>query len=78
MREEPPKPRIEFRSDRYLCIAVARRLGFEPPQSIRGGHRGLRSGLEKPRDLTEWRLWAHLRHMSDVSNRREADIDGTR
>ena len=29
MREEPPKPTIEFRNDRYLCIAVVRRLGFE-------------------------------------------------
>jgi hypothetical protein len=60
MREEPPKPTIEFRNDRYLCIAVVRRLGFELPQSIRGGHRGLRSYVRfgGARDLVEWRPWA--------------------
>jgi hypothetical protein len=48
------------RDGRFLRMSIVRRLGFQTPQSIRGGHRVFdrTSGLEKPLDLTEWRPWA--------------------
>jgi hypothetical protein len=60
MREEPPKPTIEFRNDRYLRIAVVRRLGFElrnPYEAVIGVF-DRTPGLEEARDLVEWRPWA--------------------
>ena len=57
--------------DCYLRIAVGRRVGFGPPQFIRGDHKVFdrTSGLEKARDLTDWRLWAQkLRVAADFRN----------
>jgi hypothetical protein len=53
----------------FCALPVVRRVGFEPPQSIRG-HRVFdrTSRLENPHDLAEWRPWARSRGARAVLN----------